>query len=104
MRFQNLSVLVALGLAVGACDRRAAHEHRAEPAVNAELAPPRAAPQRVRAVGQLGPGRGTLVVSLEAPANGKLTTGAPLRLEASGEHLEFPTRIDEKLDPEKLPL
>jgi hypothetical protein len=58
----------------------------------------------VRAVGQLGPGRGTLLVSPEAPADAKLTAGAPLSVEASGEHFGFPPRSSTKLDPAKLPL
>ncbi|MFO0567723.1 MAG: hypothetical protein U0263_18840 [Polyangiaceae bacterium] len=59
---------------------------------------------RVRAVGQLGPGRGTLVVSLDPPENGKLTAGAPLVVEARGEHLAAPSKLSEKLDPSRLPL
>jgi hypothetical protein len=60
--------------------------------------------EHVTAVGQLGPGRGTLVVSLEPGVRGKLTKGAPLTLEARGDHLHFPERRREKLDPAKLPL
>lgn len=104
MLARKLAVLAALGLALGACDRRKEHTHGMESAAAVAAPEARAATQRVRAVGQLGPGKGTLVVSLEAPKNGKLTEGAPLIVEARGEHLKFPARISEKLDPGKLPL
>lgn len=104
MLVRTIAVVVALGLAVTACDRRKVHEHQAFAAVDTEPAEAPAAARHVRAVGQLGPGRGTLVVSLEPPKNGKLTSGAPLSVEARGEHLKFPARIEAKLDPDKLPL
>jgi len=90
-----------LALALAACDRA---EGPSVPAAPAAADTTSAAPKRVKAVGQLGPGRGTLVLSLEAPPRGKLTHGAPLRVEASGERLHFPERIEQSLDPERLPL
>lgn len=62
------------------------------------------APQRVKATGQLGPGRGTLLISLQAAAGAKLTDGAPLRVSARGEHLEFPETVKRKLRTAELPV
>lgn len=97
-----MTALFGLGLGVLACQRAEREEAVAAQALPSSQSPPRV--KHVRAVGQLGPGKGTLVVSLEPPPNGKLTTGAPLSVEAHGEHLEFPPRIHAKLDPAKLPL
>lgn len=91
-------------LLLGGCDKKKPEAPGAPAEVGVPAAPEPSVPKRVRATGQLGPGRGTLVVSLEPPENGKLTAGAPLVLEASGEHLEFPPRISQKLDPAQLPL
>jgi hypothetical protein len=92
---------------VAGCDRKALpDEDTARLALEAPSprtpAPPPA--KSVRAIGQLGPGRGTLVVSPEPPANAKLTAGAPLSVEAHGEHFGFPAKLSTKLDPAKLPL
>src|SRR5690606_28640236 len=59
---------------------------------------------RVKARGQLGPGKGTLLIALEPPAGGKLSPGSPVSVRARGEHLAFPERIRAPLDPEALPL
>jgi hypothetical protein len=59
--------------------------------------------RRVRAVGQLGPGSGTIVIDLEAPKGGKLTEGAPLSVRGSGEHIRV-TSIKHALKPAKLPI
>jgi hypothetical protein len=104
MLVERIAVIVALGLALTACDRRAASEGHASAELGGSLRETPTTARRVRAVGQLGPGKGTLVVSLEPPTNGKLTAGAPLVVEARGEHLTFPARIAEKLELEKLPL
>lgn len=58
----------------------------------------------VTAEGQLGPGEGTLLVQILPPADGTLTAGAPLRVQAWGDGLEFPAPIRENLDPASLPL
>lgn len=59
---------------------------------------------RVKAQGQLGPGRGTLLIDLRPPANGKLTEGAPLRVSARGRDLSFPRAIKTQLDSDALPV
>lgn len=58
----------------------------------------------VKATGQLGPGRGTLIVDIKAPAGAELTEGAPFLVSAKGNDLKFPHRIDTKLDLAKLPV
>ena len=71
------------------------------------LGKPARAERRVvhtKAHGQLGPGRGTLLVGLEPPEGGKLTAGAPFSVEATGEHLKFPKKVRASLDPAKLPV
>lgn len=59
---------------------------------------------RVKAQGQLGPGRGTLLIDLRPPADGKLTEGAPLRVSARGRDLSFPQAIRTQLDMDELPV
>jgi hypothetical protein len=59
---------------------------------------------RVKAEGQLGPGRGTLLIDLHPPGGGKLAAGAPLRVSARGKDLAFPESIRTQLDPSALPL
>jgi hypothetical protein len=59
---------------------------------------------RVRASGQLGPGRGTLVVDIRPPSGGKLRSGGPLVVRAAGEHLHFPASLRTRLDPAELPV
>lgn len=58
----------------------------------------------VTAAGQLGPGRGTLVVHFEAPPGAELSPGSPVRLDARGEHLSFPESVRTSFDPKTLPL
>ncbi len=87
---------------------------RADRGVGARVARPAAAeaPEgerptesgHVRADGQLGPGRGTLVIDLEAKPGFKLTEGAPLRVRASGAHLHFPDPIRTQASKDRLPL
>jgi hypothetical protein len=107
MRLALVAVPVAVGLGVlGWLALRPAGE-RAE--ASALVAPPalasvQIAQRRVTARGQLGPGRGTLVIGLEPPPSSKLTAGAPLGVEARGEHLTFPESIKRPLDPEQLPI
>jgi DNA-binding beta-propeller fold protein YncE len=60
--------------------------------------------QRIRANGQLGPGRGTVVIQLKAPPGGKLTVGGPLVVKAHGQDLKFPKQISETLKPKELPV
>jgi hypothetical protein len=104
MVIQKTAAVVMLGLALAACERRGAPEAGATAVLSASAREASVPAKHVRAVGQLGPGKGTLVVSLEAPADGKLTAGAPLSVEARGEHLIFPARVSERLDPARLPL
>ena len=56
-----------------------------------------------KATGQLGPGRGTLIVDIRAPQGAKLTEGAPFRVSATGADLTFPVAIDTRLDLKDLP-
>lgn len=86
---------------VAGCDKK---PPAAEQSAQLTLEAPSPRARIIRAVGQLGPGRGTLVVSPEAPLNAKLTAGAPISVEAVGEHFGFPARLSTKLDPAKLPL
>lgn len=85
----------------------------APPAVNGLIAeddPPPNAPsarvarQYIRANGQLGPGRGTLVIQLKAPPGGELTAGGPLVVKAHGQDLKFPKQISQPLKPKELPV
>lgn len=64
---------------------------------------PEPLPMSVKATGQLGPGRGTLIVDIKAPAGAELTEGAPFRVSAKGMDLTFPHEIDTTLDLESLP-
>ncbi len=73
----------------------------------AALALPSKAPAgraHVKATGQLGPGPGTLVISIAPPPKAKLTEGSPLSVVARGEHLSFPKRIKTKLSKAGLPI
>lgn len=58
----------------------------------------------VKASGQLGPGRGTLIVEIQPPDGAELTEGAPFRLEGRGADLTFPKQIDTKLHSKDLPV
>jgi hypothetical protein len=59
----------------------------------------------VRAEGQLGPGRGVLLIDLAAPEGAKLTLDAPLAVSASGGiGLEFPKKLGGALSEHHLPL
>ncbi len=60
--------------------------------------------QQLKASGQLGPGRGTLIVDIEPASGSKLSEGAPLRLSAVGPHLTFPEAIRTELSAAHLPL
>jgi hypothetical protein len=59
--------------------------------------------QSVKAQGQLGPGRGTLIVEIKAPDGAELTEGAPLRVRAAGADVSFLKEIDTKLRASDLP-
>lgn len=59
---------------------------------------------RVRASGQLGPGRGTLWLRLEPPPGGKLTEGSPLTVTGGGGGVRLVRRISEPLRARSLPL
>lgn len=98
LSLRSLLVSVPLVLVAG-CDKKPSPE---EARLSLEAPAPHA--RTVRAIGQLGPGRGTLVVSPEAPENAKLTAGSPLSVEARGEHFGFPAKLSTKLDPNALPL
>lgn len=58
----------------------------------------------VKADGQLGPGKGTIVITLQPPPEAELTKDGPLVVKASGDGLHFPERIKTHLDPDKLPI
>jgi hypothetical protein len=59
----------------------------------------------VRAEGQLGPGRGVLLIDLAPPAGAKLTLDAPLTARGSGGiGLGFPSRLSGPLSGQTLPL
>lgn len=60
--------------------------------------------KHIQAEGQLGPGRGTLIVDIQPPVGAKLTEGAPLVVHAKGQDLGFPKRLRTMLDLEQLPL
>ncbi|MCA9595492.1 MAG: hypothetical protein KC776_19390 [Myxococcales bacterium] len=98
------------GIAVSGCTKNPAppgEAARQAPAALVTAAEPthmKASHRRVKAAGQLGPGAGTLVISIEPPAKAKLTEGAPLSVVAHGEHLKFPKRIKTKLDKSSLPI
>lgn len=101
MRFVQLAAWVG-ALALAGCSKARAPVETSStlaPAVSAH-----ASAEHVKAVGQLGPGRGTLVLSLQAPEHGKLTRGTPLSVEARGEHLSFPRKIRTTLEADTLPL
>lgn len=104
MPSRTFLVAATLSVVLSACERRADIEGAATAAPAAAASPAQTTAQRVRAVGQLGPGRGTLVISLAPPKSGKLTEGAPLSVEARGAHLSFPAAIRENLDSKRLPL
>jgi hypothetical protein len=59
----------------------------------------------LRAEGQLGPGRGVLLIDLAPPAGAKLTLDAPLSARGSGGiGLGFPSRLSGPLSAQTLPL
>jgi hypothetical protein len=101
-------LVVGSGVLIGWLTLRPAVERHAEASSLDSAAPaPPAQPlaqRRIAARGQLGPGPGTLVLALEPPPSSKLTDGAPLVVEARGEHLSFPETIKRPLEPEKLPI
>ncbi len=103
------AIAATLLLALG-CSREDAAR-----AARAELAPPPqsgtpSAPNaelpltQVEASGQLGPGRGTLIVDIRAPKGAQLTEGAPLVIRGSGQDLSFPKELHVPLDSSKLPI
>lgn len=107
-----LALCATLGLA--ACDRAGDVDRDSDAAQGSAPIPreevarhepplPRSV-RRVKAEGQLGPGRGTLLIELRPPPRGKLAEGAPLRVSARGKDLEFPEAIRTELDPAALPV
>ena len=60
--------------------------------------------QRLKASGQLGPGRGTLVIDVKPPRDAKLTEDSPLVVEAKASHIRFPKKVSKPLHTEDLPL
>jgi hypothetical protein len=100
--FLALPIIVGAAAFVGLCSRKAPVDGPA----TASSAPPsdRVSTRHLAARGQLGPGKGSLLIALEPPAGAKLTAGAPVSVEARGEHLSFPKRLRTPLDPSKLPL
>jgi hypothetical protein len=59
---------------------------------------------RVKASGQLGPGRGTLVLELAPGPGRKLTVGAPLRVRGTGQDVHLASPVDTTLELAALPL
>lgn len=111
--FRQISVLLAV-LAAISCGREepsgeSVTAAAAFPGVGIDGAParpkgPEPVAKSVKAIGQLGPGRGTLIVDIKAPAGAELTEGAPFLVSAKGTDLKFPHVIDTKLDLAKLPV
>ncbi|MCH2109267.1 MAG: hypothetical protein MK135_08055 [Polyangiaceae bacterium] len=54
--------------------------------------------------GQLGPGRGEILIMIKAPAGQHLTEGAPLKVQLEAADMKFPPALSTKLDSQKLPL
>jgi hypothetical protein len=80
-----------------------APELDAPPALSAMLKAPLKV-HHVKAHGQLGPGRGTLILDLKAPSGGKLTVGAPLVVRGKSEYVKLPRELKTKLKEKDLPL
>jgi hypothetical protein len=100
-----MPLVVGLGVVGWLALRPASERHAQASALESPRSPSAQILQRrIAARGQLGPGRGTLVIAIEPPPSSKLTAGAPLAVEARGEHLSFPETIKRPLDPEKLPI
>jgi hypothetical protein len=63
------------------------------------------APVRVRAEGQLGPGKNTLFIDIAPPEGAKLTLESPLSVRGSGGiGLDFPRRLGGTLSSHPMPL
>ena len=94
-----------ISLLVSGCDR--SPSLGSDAAVGVKVPVRREAPdpttQNVKASGQLGPGRGTLIVDIKAPDGAELTEGAPFRVRAAGVDIAFPNQIDTKLRFKDLP-
>lgn len=104
------TAILALGIGLLACSRTEdgasgspEHTRLQNEGKPAAAAPIEAIPLSVKATGQLGPGRGTLIVDIKAPEGAELTEGAPFRVSAKGADLTFPHEIDTKLDLKELP-
>jgi hypothetical protein len=62
-------------------------------------------PVRIRAEGQLGPGKNTLFIDIAPPEGAKLTLESPLNVRGSGGiGLEFPRRLSGPLSTHPMPL
>jgi hypothetical protein len=80
-------------------------EAPAAPAAPAAAAKDEPAPVRVRAEGQLGPGKNTLFIDIAPPAGAKLTLESPLSVRGSGGiGLDFPRRLSGPLSSHPMPL
>jgi hypothetical protein len=113
----RLALVLAAGL-IASCQSPPAPPPAAhEPAVTAaagsapaarnpaQEAPEKATPLRVRAEGQLGPGKNTLFIDIGAPDGAKLTLESPLSVRGSGGiGLEFPRRLSGPLSSHTMPL
>lgn len=106
---KSLLILAALGIAAGSylllrpasgSSAEATHETRAEPVADD---PGGHTKRRVEAVGQLGPGDGTVLIELKAPKGGKLTEGAPVSVRGSGNDIRV-SAVKHALKTAKLPL
>ncbi|HSC87173.1 MAG TPA: hypothetical protein VLC09_07885 [Polyangiaceae bacterium] len=126
LRFASFALLLCMGLpacepsgsasagspSAGSPDASQAAPSQAGPsqAMPSQAGPSQAAvepPARLvhaRADGQLGPGRGTLLVDLVPEPGSKLSEGSPLQVQARGQDLSFPEAIRTELSRARLPL
>lgn len=105
----KLSVFLGASVCVlfaSGCDRGPSPALEAKPEVqvaSVRVEMPEPVTRSVKASGQLGPGRGTLIVDIKAPDGAELTEGAPLRVKAVGADVSFPQEINTKLRASDLP-
>lgn len=107
LRLTYLATFITCGpLLLFGCQKLPTERSEAEPLPAAAHlgATPKAPLEHVTAVGQLGPGHGTLLVGLKAPRGSKLTEGSPLVVHAQGPHLQFPPRLRTELELDSLPI
>jgi hypothetical protein len=77
----------------------------APPAAKEQAPKEEVAPVRIRAEGQLGPGKNTLFIDIAPPDGAKLTLESPLSVRGSGGiGLDFPRRLSGPLSSHPMPL